>query len=128
MGDEAEVRAAVDALVAAFGEGRLDDYFGAFDPACTFLFHTTAQRLPSVAAYRELWGRWVAEDGFAVLSCTTSGTDVRLFGDVAVVTHDVATRVRVAGEEQDLRERETIVLRRVGGRWLGVHEHLSPAP
>ena len=127
MPAEDEVRAAVAALVAAFGEGRLDDYFDAFAPDCTFLFHTTPEVLPSVQAYRDLWARWVADDGFTVLSCSTSGTDIRVFDDVAVVTHDVATRVRIAGEERDLRERETIVLRRVDGRWLGVHEHLSPA-
>lgn len=128
MGDGSAVQAAVDALVAAFAEGRMDDYFGAFALDCTFIFHTAERRLPSVAAYRELWARWVAEDGFTVLSCRTSDPDIRLFGDIAIVTHDVATRVRIAGEEQDLRERETIALHRVEGQWLGVHEHLSPAP
>jgi ketosteroid isomerase-like protein len=35
----------------------------------------------------------------------------------------------VSGEEQTLPERETIVFRRAGGgRWLAVHEHLSPQP
>lgn len=128
MGVEAEVRAAVAALVSAFGEGRLDDYFDSFAPDCSFVFHTTIERLPSVDEYRELWSRWVADDGFSVLSCSTSGTEVQVLGDVAVVTHNVSTRVRISGQEQDLRERETIVMRKIEGRWLGVHEHLSPAP
>lgn len=128
MDERAEVETAVDALVAAFAEGRLDDYFGSFVPDCTFIFHTAGARLSSVAAYRELWSRWVAEDDFGVLGCTTLNTDVRVFGDIAVVAHDVATRVKIGGEERDLRERETIVLRRMDGRWLGVHEHLSPMP
>ncbi|MBT2529304.1 hypothetical protein J7E91_28865 [Streptomyces sp. ISL-99] len=34
-----------------------------------------------------------------------------------------------AGEEEELRERETVVLRCApDGRWLVIHEHLSPEP
>ena len=43
----AEVLDAADALVAAFAEGRLDDYFGAFAPDATFVFHTTPGRIGS---------------------------------------------------------------------------------
>jgi ketosteroid isomerase-like protein len=125
---EAAVREAVDRLVAAFGEGRLDDYFASFHPDCSFVFHTTPERLPSVEAYQRLWRRWVEDDGFEVVSCTTSGTEIRSWGDVAVVTHDVATRIRTRGGEEDLAERETIVMaRQPDGRWLGIHEHLSPS-
>jgi ketosteroid isomerase-like protein len=49
--------------------------------------------------------------------------------DVGVFTHDVLTNVRIEGKETEQRERETIVFRREpDGRWLAVHEHLSPAP
>jgi uncharacterized protein (TIGR02246 family) len=124
-----EVRSAVDAIVSAFGDGRLDDYFGAFHADCTFVFYTTARRLESVGEYRRLWDEWVREDAFEVVSCSTSGTRVQRLGDAAVVTHTVRTRVRTNQGEQDLDERETIVLvRQPDGRWLGVHEHLSPAP
>ncbi|WP_326654590.1 hypothetical protein [Streptomyces sp. NBC_01750] len=34
-----EVLKAADTLVSAFGEGRLDDYFAAFAPDATFVFH-----------------------------------------------------------------------------------------
>ncbi len=118
---------AVSRLVDAFGRGRLDDYFAAFHPECTFVFHTTDRRLLSVADYRALWEEWVREDGLEVLDCRTSDTLVQLLGDVAVVTHTVETRVRARGQESTLHERETIVLaRQDDGRWLGVHEHLSP--
>jgi uncharacterized protein (TIGR02246 family) len=124
-----EVRAAVAAIVSAFGEGRPDEYFASFDPDCTFVFHTSDRRLESVEEYRRLWDEWVREDGFEVLSCSTSDTRIQRWDDVAAVTHSVRTRIRTAEGEQDLDERETIVLvRGADGRWRGVHEHLSPAP
>lgn len=126
-GTEEEVREAVGALVTAFGEGRLKDYFDSFHPGCTFVFHTVDRRLESVDEYRSLWRRWVAEEGLEVLDCRTSDTRLQVWGDVAVVTHSVWTRARTHEGEQDLDERETIVLaRQADGRWLGVHEHLSP--
>ncbi len=126
---DTEVRVAVAELVAAFDEGRLDDYFGCFAPDATFVFHTTPVRLMSVEEYRQLWARWVAEDGFRVVSCRTTNTDVQLFGDVAVISHSVETRIATNAGEETLHERETIVMERgQEGRWLGVHEHLSPKP
>ena len=126
---ETEVRKAVAELVAAFGGGRLDDYFGCFAPDATFVFYTTPVRLMSVDEYRQLWARWVEEDGFRVVSCRTSDTNVQLFGDVAVVSHSVETRISTNAGEDTIHERETIVMERgSGGRWLGVHEHLSPKP
>lgn len=126
---EAEVRQAVVALVAAFAEGRLEDYFGCFAPDATFVFYTTPERLMSVDEYRTLWARWVAEDGFRVVSCRTFDTNVQTLGDVAVVTHSVETRISTNQGEDLVHERETIVMARgADGRWLGVHEHLSPKP
>ena len=54
--DEAEVRAAAERLVAAFGSGRLDDYFACFTDDASFLFHNTPERLESVHAYRQSVG------------------------------------------------------------------------
>ncbi len=126
---DTEVRSAVAELVAAFGEGRLDDYFGCFASDATFVFYTTPTRLISVDEYRQLWARWVEEEGFRVVTCRTADTNVQLFGDLAVVTHSVETLVSMNGGEDTLHERETIVMARgADGRWLGVHEHLSPKP
>lgn len=120
---------AVATLVAAFGEGRLDDYFACFAPDATFVFYTTPTRLMSADEYRALWARWVAEDGFRVVSCRTYDTNVQTFGDVAVITHSVETRISTHEGEDTLHERETIVMAHgEDGRWLGVHEHLSPMP
>ncbi|HJV13584.1 MAG TPA: nuclear transport factor 2 family protein [Propionibacteriaceae bacterium] len=131
MGDkEAEVRAAAERLVAAFGSGRLDDYFACFADDATFLFHNTPERLESVDAYRRLWDRWVREDDFRVTGCISSGVRVQILGDAAVFLHDVITDVTTRAGAETLHERETIIFARQGGdgRWLAVHEHLSPAP
>lgn len=126
---EAEVLDAAAALVAAFGSHDRDGYFAAFAPDATFLFHTTPGLLGSRAAYEAEWAAWEAA-GFRVLACASSDRHVQVLGaDVAVFTHAVRTRTRDGEGEHDLAERETIVFRRAAdGRWLGVHEHLSPAP
>lgn len=124
-----EVRETAARLVRAFGEGRLDDYFRCFAPDATFVFHTTPERLTSRDEYRALWDRWVAEDGFRVRACRTSDTRVQHLGDVAVLTHDVDTEVSTHAGDERLAERETIVFARDDdGRWVAVHEHLSPRP
>lgn len=122
-------RDAVGRIVAAFSDGRLDDYFACFAPDTSFVFYTAPHRLDSVADYQALWQRWVDEDGFRVVSCATTDTDVREYGDVAIVTHSVTTRVATNAGEETVRERETIALQRQpDGSWLGIHEHLSPMP
>jgi ketosteroid isomerase-like protein len=125
---EDDVRRAAAALVAAFGSGDLEAYFGCFAEDATFLFHTTDRLLPSTGDYRTEWARWVADDGFRVLECSTEDTVVQVLGDVAVLTHRVRTTVSTHSGNEVLRERETIVFAFRDGRWVAVHEHLSPAP
>jgi ketosteroid isomerase-like protein len=56
-------------------------------------------------------------------------TVVRVLGETAVLTHRVRTTVVTTAGEAVLSERETTAFARQGhGRWLAVHEHLSPAP
>jgi uncharacterized protein (TIGR02246 family) len=129
MSAEAEVRRAADALVSAFGSGDLDAYFACFAPDATFLFHTTDRLLRSTGEYRREWAQWVAEDGFRVVECTATDRVVQLLGDTAVLTHRVRTTVATNEGQDVLHERETIVFAlQDDGRWLAVHEHLSPAP
>jgi ketosteroid isomerase-like protein len=125
---EAEVRAAAEALVSAFGRGDLEAYFGCFAADATFLFHTTDRLLTSTEEYRREWARWVTDDGFQVVDCESTDAVVQILGDTGVFTHRVRTTVRTNDGEDVLHERETIVFARRDGRWLGVHEHLSPAP
>jgi ketosteroid isomerase-like protein len=125
--DEAEVRAAAEQLIAAFGSGRLDDYFGCFTDEASFIFHNTPERLESVDAYRRLWDRWVREDDFRVAGCLSFGVSVHVLGDAAIFLHDVVTNVVTRTGAETLHERETIIFaRQSDGRWLAVHEHLSP--
>lgn len=122
------LRAAAD-LVAAFGGHRVAEYFACFDEAATFVFHNVHQRLRSRADYERLWAEWERDLGFRVLDCRSTDQAVNVLGDVAVFTHDVRTTTRTTDGEETLLERETIVFRRsADGRWLAVHEHLSPMP
>ena len=121
-----DVLAAATALVQAFAAHDAPSYFAAFDPTASFIFHTTPGVLPDRASYERLWREWEGE-GFRVLGCESREPTVALAGaDTAVFVHRV--RTRLAGADAPLAERETIVFRRTGGRWLAVHEHLSPDP
>lgn len=119
-----QVHQAADALIAAFASNDTDAYFAAFSADATFVFHTLPAPLLSRAAYRDVWNGWQA-DGFAVLGCQSSNVTISLQGELAIFLHDVATQVRFGSEESHFQERETIVFRRHGERWLACHEHLS---
>ena len=121
---ETQVLQAAAALVEAFASNDTGRYFACFSEDATFLFHTLPQPLMSRLAYEQLWAQWQAE-GFAVLGCQSSNGQVSLQGDVAIFMHDVATHLSIAGDEVRLEERETIVFRLHGERWLACHEHLS---
>jgi ketosteroid isomerase-like protein len=127
---EAEVLAEADSLIAAFGHHDVDNYFAAFSPDASFIFHTHPQRLESVKEYRDVWREWERDSGFHVLDCQSSNRRVDVFGDSAVFTHDVRTTVENAdGAAEPVQtvtsERETIVFARFDDGWLAVHEHLS---
>lgn len=129
MSAREQVLEAVRQLVAAFAANDSAAYFAAFSEDASFVFHTAPAPLLSRAAYRELWERWQREDDFQVLECVSNNPFVSLHGDVAIFIHDVATRLRIQGEESLNLERETIVFRQhTSGRWLACHEHLSALP
>jgi ketosteroid isomerase-like protein len=123
----AEVLSAAAALVEAFGAHDVGRYFECFAEDASFLFHTSDHVLTSRDAYAHEWSAW-EQDGFRVLGCRSLEPRVQLLTDeTAVFTHRV--RTRVAREDRELWERETIVFHRdKAGRWLGVHEHLSADP
>lgn len=119
-----QVRQAAADLVDAFASNDATRYFSCFSEDASFLFHTLPQPLHSRLAYEQVWQQWQAE-GLTVLGCRSSNATVSLLGEVAIFMHDVATHIRLADEEHHLEERETIVFRREGERWLACHEHLS---
>ncbi|HEX7391060.1 MAG TPA: nuclear transport factor 2 family protein [Acidiphilium sp.] len=123
---QTEVLQAAHELVAHFAAHDTENYFAAFAPEATFIFHTTPQPLDSREAYRALWRDWEA-DGFRILDCRSFEPHIRVHGDVAIFTHRVETRLTTGGVEQTTTERETIVFQRQDDkRWLAIHEHLSP--
>ncbi|MCU1725761.1 nuclear transport factor 2 family protein [Pseudomonas sp. 7P_10.2_Bac1] len=130
-----EVLSAAAQLVSAFARNDREAYFGAFSADASFVFYTLPEPLLSRDAYQVLWDSWRQEQGFEVLSCTSSNAFVSLQGDVAIFVHDVATELRMQGEQYFSQERETIVFKRQEpraqeqkGLWLACHEHLSAMP
>ena len=123
-----EVRAVATALIAAFEANDRDGYFSYFTPEARFIFHAVPFVMESRAAYEAEYDRWVREDGFKVLECTSTRQHVDVFGDSAVFTHQTFTRVRTSEGESAYHERESIIFIRQDGKWLAVHEHLSLLP
>jgi hypothetical protein len=129
-----EVLKAAAKLVATFAANDREAYFGAFTADASFVFYTLPQPLLNRDAYQALWDSWRADEGFEVLSCSSSNAVISLQGDVAIFIHDVATELRMNGEQFFSQERETIVFKRQAshleqqGLWLACHEHLSAMP
>lgn len=63
--------------------------------------------------------------GAPILGETQDDFQVRLYGDVAVLTDRNAVRMRLEGKEQTLRYRRTTVWARRAGRWQCVSFHAS---
>ena|ERR687898_2342334 len=109
MGAAWQVLEAADRLVAAFGEGRIEDYFACFHPEATFIFYTTDRRLESTMERRLLLDRLAREDPFRVLECLSRERRVQGLGDGAVFTSDVETHISTRSGKKTLHEREIIV-------------------
>jgi uncharacterized protein (TIGR02246 family) len=119
-----QVREAYDRLMSAFASADTTKYFDCFHEDASFVFPGEAV-LDSRAAYRSTWSRWHRE-GLRFTDVVGDDVRVRVMGATAVVTHRIETTVVADGKVSVDRERETIVFSNVGGRWLAVHEHLSP--
>ena len=120
------VRAAYDRLMDAFAGGNTADYFACFHEDASFIF-PSEELLESRSTYESAWSRWQGE-GVQFTDVVADDVRVRVVGDTAVVTHRLHTTVLSDGASNVDRERESIIFSRVGGRWLAVHEHLSPEP
>lgn len=114
-------------IVNDFGQHKTEEYFAGFAPDASFMFYTHTERLDSRAAYEQLWAQWESQDGFRVHGCRSSNQLVQLLGeDAAVFSHLVSSDIEFGGEVSTIAERETIVFAKQGGKWVAVHEHLSP--
>jgi ketosteroid isomerase-like protein len=109
MNERDQVLKAAADLVSAFARNDREAYFGAFSADASFVFYTLEQPLLSRDAYQALWDSWRAEDGFEVLSCTSSNAFFSQERETIVF------KKQASGQEQQ-------------GLWLACHEHLSAMP
>jgi ketosteroid isomerase-like protein len=122
------VLAAAHKLIQAFSRHDRIRYFRAFSRDANFMFHTHSSVLATRAEYEQLWSAWEVRLGFRVLGCESSEQSVQMLGgSTAIFRHRVITRVSTNEGVSKLDERETIVFERMDtGKWMAVHEHLSP--
>jgi ketosteroid isomerase-like protein len=121
------VMAAAHKLIRAFSRHDRIEYFRAFSPDASFIFHNTSTVLSTRIDYENLWAKWEIDLGFKVLGCASSEQSVQMLGDTAIFQHRIITTVDTKEGVSQVDERETIVFTRTGaGKWLAVHEHLSP--
>ena len=121
------VMVAARKLIRAFSRHDRTEYFRAFSPDARFIFHTHSAVLPTRMDYEKLWARWEIDLGFKVLGCASSEQSVQMLGNTAIFQHRVVTTIGTKEGVSQADERETIVfMRTAGGKWLAVHEHLSP--
>jgi hypothetical protein len=128
MSNEQGVLQAAAHLVSRFAAHDFDGYFSCFDENTVFIFHTSPNVLVSKSEYQTEWRNWEKEWGFKVKACISSNQRVQLFDSVAIFSHDVATTLNTNDGEKSFQERETIVFQQISGKWIAVHEHLSPMP
>ena len=110
--------------MSAFASADTDRYFDCFHEDASFVFPGEPV-LDSRDSYRSTWSRW-HQEGLRFTDVVADDVRIRVMGAMAVVTHRIETTVVADGKTSVDRERETIVFSNIGGRWLAVHEHLSP--
>ena len=121
MSNEQGVLQTAAHLVSRFAAHDFDGYFSCFDEKAVFIFHTSPNVLISKSEYKKEWG-------FKVKACSSTNQRVQLFDSIAIFSHDVATTLNTNDGEKSFKERETIAFHEVSGKWIAVHEHLSPMP
>ncbi|MDE2591844.1 MAG: nuclear transport factor 2 family protein [Actinomycetales bacterium] len=122
-----QVLEAAAKIVADFARHDAESYFSNFAESATFVFYTHDRRLNSRSEYQELWKTWEERDGFRVHGCKSTDQLVQLISeDGAIFSHSVETQLEFAGDTTVVNERETIVFELLQGKWVAVHEHLSP--
>jgi ketosteroid isomerase-like protein len=128
MGAVEDVKKTAAELVGHFGASRVREYFECFSESADFIFYTHSERLTSRKAYEDLWKTWETEMNFKVLSCESTGQNIRIVANsIAIFTHNVSTKISTNDGTDTVLERETIIFELIDGRWIAIHEHLSPA-
>ncbi len=119
-----QVREVYERLMNAFAQADTDRYFECFHERASFVF-PGEEVLDSRSAYHAAWLQWQRE-GQRFTDVVATDVRIRVFGSTAILTHRIQTTVEAQGETSVDRERESIVFSEIGGRWVAIHEHLSP--
>jgi ketosteroid isomerase-like protein len=127
MTQPTQVRAAVQALVAALDRHDADRYLAGLAADVTFILPREAAPLRSRDEVRDAWASWHAQ-GNRLEACHAWDLDVRpITAGLATATQVLS--LHVAGRLGPLPRRETLVLQRAeSGDWLVVHAHRSTHP
>ena len=122
--DTSEIRALVDARVAAMERGDAEAVVAQYAPGAV-VFSLAPPLVQPADGARDVEGlrAWFAEKGGRVGSGVRD-VAVTVGGDVAFVSA-LERMADPAGEVFELWFRTTLGLRRVDGRWLIAHEHTS---
>jgi uncharacterized protein (TIGR02246 family) len=123
---DAPVRAAVAEFIGALNAFDAERLGRTFAEDATVFFPGPpfpAARIQSRATIQSAFGQLFAalrQRGTRAANLAPRGLEVQLYGDTAIATFHLVGQQEVG--------RRTLVLRRVGGRWLIVHMHASVAP
>jgi ketosteroid isomerase-like protein len=83
-------------------------------------------RYEGAAAYRKNWADWFSSFRDPLVGYEIRDLNVTTGGDLAFCwSLNRITGLRTSGENTDVWVRATVALRRIGGRWMIVHEHIS---
>jgi ketosteroid isomerase-like protein len=123
--DDAKIRAARAELVAAMKGKNLDAIMSHYAPDVVVYDAGPPREYVGAAAFRENWrgflvglpGPWSVEASEGAVA--TGGS----LGYARTIVHFVCTDAK--GAKVEFTDRLTDVYRRIGGKWLIVHEHTS---
>ncbi|MDD5564437.1 MAG: nuclear transport factor 2 family protein [Thermoanaerobaculaceae bacterium] len=122
--EAAPIQAVVDAFMEALDTANIEKFSALFAPDATAFFplaplYTRLENKDQITKVFTVFFESVrkGKTGPRYMNLVPQGQKIQLYGDTAVVTFHF--------EGPDLIARRTLVLRRVGGKWLIVHMHAS---
>ncbi len=123
--DEAAIRALVASWVAALRARDIDRLMTHYAPDVLVFDVAPPLALHGAKAYRQSWTEWLPTFSGPV-GYEVHDLVIRIGGEVAFSTgyHRIRGK-RSNGEETDVWARATAGYRKIGGRWLVAHDHVS---
>jgi uncharacterized protein (TIGR02246 family) len=123
--DEAQIRELIDRWLKSLRAKDLDGIMSCYAPDILLFDILPPLQYVGTDAYRKNWAKWFPtfQDsiGYEIrdLSVTT--------GDKVAFSHSLnrISGKRTDGEESDVRVRATVCYRKIDGKWMITHEHVS---